>query len=72
MPQLDYDSVFFARDGSSIGAVFDIYGRVDDPMYALRFGSAEEAARFPEGTHAFYAPNFLRFTKRIFTNDLAA
>jgi H/ACA ribonucleoprotein complex non-core subunit NAF1 len=40
MPPLDLDTVLFKADGSPLGQVFDTFGTVTEPHYAVRFASS--------------------------------
>jgi len=42
MPALDLDSVLFLKDGSPLGSVFDLFGPVIEPRYAVRFNNTEQ------------------------------
>lgn len=42
MPALDLDSVLFLRDGHPLGTIFEVFGPVVEPMYLIRFNSADE------------------------------
>ncbi|CAD6198063.1 unnamed protein product [Caenorhabditis auriculariae] len=60
---LDFDSYLFDEDKKIVGQVFDIFGQVKDPQYAIRFNTAEEASIIPIGLKIFYAPNVDSFSK---------
>lgn len=41
---LNLDSILFYRDGTAIGSIFDVFGPVMEPNYAIRFNSDAEIA----------------------------
>ncbi|CAG2181614.1 unnamed protein product, partial [Oppiella nova] len=57
MPALDLDSVLFLRDGQPLGQVFDVFGPVVEPRYAVRFDTAEEITvrQISVGTPVYFA-----------------
>ncbi|CAD5220766.1 unnamed protein product [Bursaphelenchus okinawaensis] len=71
IPAMDYDSVLFTNSAEPIGEIFEIFGQITEPMYAVRFNTDSEAEKYPIGTEVFYAPNYLRYTKTFFPHDLA-
>ena len=42
MPALDLDSVLFFKDGQPLGRVFDVFGPVVEPRYAVRFNDVQQ------------------------------
>ncbi|CAG2170198.1 unnamed protein product [Oppiella nova] len=57
MPALDLDSVLFLKDGQPLGQVFDVFGPVVEPRYAVRFDTADEitARQISVGTPVYFA-----------------
>ena len=70
VPPLDLDTVVFDKERNSVGRIFEIFGQVESPMYALRFNTPEDATKLPVGTELYYAPESEAMTKKIFTLDL--
>ncbi|CAD5228449.1 unnamed protein product [Bursaphelenchus xylophilus] len=71
IPALDYDSVLFNDKCEVIGTIFEIFGLIEEPNYAIRFNTEEEAKRYAVDTEVFYAPNYLKYTKTFFPHDLS-
>ncbi|CAI2350190.1 unnamed protein product [Caenorhabditis sp. 36 PRJEB53466] len=70
---LDFDSFLFRQNGTAIGQIYDIFGQVKNPQYAIRFNSPTEAAELEIGTKVYYAPNEEQFSKTPFKGlNLAA
>ena len=42
MPALDLDSVLFFKDGQPLGRIFDVFGPVIEPRYAVRFNDIQQ------------------------------
>ena len=71
VPHLDYDTVLFDKDRNSIGEVFEVFGTVEDTMYALRFNSAEEAKlKTFIGQDIYFAPDEKLMTRKVLTTEL--
>ncbi|CAB3406240.1 unnamed protein product [Caenorhabditis bovis] len=70
---LDFDSYLFDEKADVIGQIYDIFGQVKSPNYAVRFNTREEASLFPIGMKVYYAPNEEEFSKTPFKGlNLAA
>uniref|UniRef100_A0A8R1HUN6 H/ACA ribonucleoprotein complex non-core subunit NAF1 n=1 Tax=Caenorhabditis japonica TaxID=281687 RepID=A0A8R1HUN6_CAEJA len=70
---LDLESLIFDEKGTSIGQIYDIFGQVKCPQYAIRFNSVEEAQLLPIDMKVFYAPNEQEYSKTPFKGlNLAA
>lgn len=50
--------------------VFDIFGPVVKPMYAILFNNIKEASEWRVGSAMYYAPSSSQFTHTIFTEKL--
>jgi H/ACA ribonucleoprotein complex non-core subunit NAF1 len=63
---LDEGSVVLLQDRFVLGAVFETFGRVEQPMYTIRFESAQNIDRekILPGVQVFYAPDFSKFVLR--------
>ncbi|KAI6234539.1 H/ACA ribonucleoprotein complex non-core subunit NAF1 [Aphelenchoides fujianensis] len=70
IPPLDYDTVLFDCKGEVVAPIFEIFGPVDEPMYALRFSTPEEAAAHPAGLQLFYVPENPTYTRVVFPGEL--
>ncbi|VDN93846.1 unnamed protein product [Brugia pahangi] len=53
---LDFDSVIFDSERNAVGRVFDIFGPVAKPMYAILFNDVEEASEWRVDSVMYYAP----------------
>jgi len=72
VPALDLDSVLFLDRGArALGAVFDVFGPVKEPLYCVRFNSAEHIAEFnvKPGDIVYYAPK-TEHSKYVFLQQL--
>lgn len=68
---MDYYTILFDKDRNSIGEVFEIFGKVEETMYALRFNSAEELkSKLTLGQEIYFAPDEKLMTKTVLTNEL--
>uniref|UniRef100_A0A915PYA1 H/ACA ribonucleoprotein complex non-core subunit NAF1 n=1 Tax=Setaria digitata TaxID=48799 RepID=A0A915PYA1_9BILA len=67
---LDFDTVIFDVDRNAVGRVFDIFGPVVKPMYAILFNDIKEANQWKVNSAMYYAPAAAQFTHRIFTEKL--
>uniref|UniRef100_A0AAF5PJC3 H/ACA ribonucleoprotein complex non-core subunit NAF1 n=1 Tax=Wuchereria bancrofti TaxID=6293 RepID=A0AAF5PJC3_WUCBA len=67
---LDFDSVIFDSERNAVGRVFDIFGPVAKPMYAILFNDVEEASEWRVDSIMYYAPSASQFTHTIFTEKL--
>ncbi|VDM47046.1 unnamed protein product [Toxocara canis] len=67
---LDFDTVLFDGQRNAVGKVYDIFGAVSAPLYAVRFNTPEEARTHEIGMAVFYAPTDEQFTHHIFTEQL--
>jgi len=70
IPPLDYNSVIFDNTCGVIGQIFEIYGLITEPRYAIRFNTCEEAAAWLPGTKVYYAPKKHDLTFTVFADDL--
>lgn len=71
VPHLDYDTILFDKDRNSIGEIFEVFGNVEDTMYALRFNSAEELqSKLFIGQEVYFAPEEKLMTRTVLTNEL--
>lgn len=72
-PALDLDSALFLKSGRPLGTVFDVFGRVSEPIYVIRFNSVEEIASHgvKVDTPVYYVPTLGDpLTKFVFLNQL--
>ena len=69
-PPLGLDTLLFNKSGDILGAIFEVFGLVESPMYALRFNDSDEAAVCTPEMEIFYMPDDFEFTYRIFPNEL--
>jgi rRNA processing protein Gar1 len=73
MPALDLDSVLFLKDGSALGSVFDLFGPVVEPRYAIRFNNNQQIVErniTPE-TPVYFAANYQKpVTGYVFAEQL--
>jgi hypothetical protein len=71
MPHLGYDTVLVDAEREPLGEIFEIFGKVTDTMYALRFNSKEEAAaKMPIGKEVYYLASNNEHTNTVFPNEL--
>ncbi|XP_054163791.1 H/ACA ribonucleoprotein complex non-core subunit NAF1-like, partial [Oppia nitens] len=58
MPALDLDSVLFFNNGQPLGQIFDVFGPVIEPRYAVRFNSNQDIVddNIIVGQPIYYAP----------------
>ncbi|UYV73528.1 hypothetical protein LAZ67_10003973 [Cordylochernes scorpioides] len=65
--QLELDSWLFRIDGSSLGQIFDVWGKVEEPTYNIRFDAPEEieALQLQLEEPIFYVPSNRELTKLI-------
>lgn len=71
-PAIDLDSVLFLDQGRRfLGQVFDVFGPVGEPMYMVRFNSAQDIVDqgVQLGTEVFFAPR-TRHTAYVFIDSL--
>jgi len=71
-PAIDLDSVLFLDQGKKIlGQVFDVFGPVNEPMYMIRFNSAQHVLEqgVQVGLEVFYAPR-TKHTAYVFIDAL--
>ncbi|MCJ1380949.1 hypothetical protein MMC17_004058 [Xylographa soralifera] len=68
---LDTGSVLCLQDRSVIGVVAETLGRVQQPLYSIRFTNANaiEQAGISKGTHIYYVPQYSTY---VFTQTLKA
>lgn len=71
-PAIDLDSVLFLDHGKKIlGQVFDVFGPVSEPMYMVRFNSAQHIAEqgVQLGMEVYFAPR-TKHTAYVFLDAL--
>ncbi|KAK7865621.1 hypothetical protein R5R35_009787 [Gryllus longicercus] len=71
-PSLDLDSVLFLDNGhKALGEVFDVFGKVSEACYCVRFNSKDHALSkgVEVGMPVFYAPR-TEYSKYVFLADL--
>lgn len=74
-PPLDIDSVLFLRDSSPLGRIFDTFGPVVDPYYAVRFNSTEDITNrgVKVNSPVYFVPHLpAPLTNYVFYKDLLA
>lgn len=70
---LDFGTVIFNQNRKALGQIFDTFGSVTRPMYAIRFNSAEEIEALglnQPKLPVYFAPEAGEFTIPIFTDAL--
>ncbi|CAG9536558.1 unnamed protein product [Cercopithifilaria johnstoni] len=67
---LDFDTVIFDAERNAVGRVFDIFGPVAKPMYAILFNDIKGASEWRVDSAMYYAPAASQFTHTIFTEKL--
>ncbi|EFO25877.1 hypothetical protein LOAG_02605 [Loa loa] len=67
---LDFETVIFDAERNAVGRVFDIFGPVVKPMYAILFNDIKEASEWKVGTAMYYAPAASQFTHTVLTEKL--
>lgn len=68
---MNYDTLLFNEDRNTIGEIFEIFGTVQDTMYAVRFNSETEAhENLKIGQEIFYAPEESYLTKTVLTHEM--
>ncbi|KAI6189421.1 H/ACA ribonucleoprotein complex non-core subunit NAF1 [Aphelenchoides bicaudatus] len=72
IPSLDYDTVLFDENAEVMGTIFEIFGLVNEPMYAIRFNNAEEAQKWPVGTKVMYDPKNFELTHTTIIESLTS
>lgn len=70
VPSLDYDTVLFDENAEVMGTIFEIFGLIHEPMYAIRFNNAEEAQKWPVGTKVMYNPKNFELTHTTIIDSL--
>jgi len=73
IPPLDFDSVLFLRDTTPLGKIFDVFGPVIKPMYAIRFNSPQDIEKLnvTVDTPVYYVPDYSPpITSYVFTEDI--
>lgn len=73
MPPLDLDTVLFEFNGRPIGQIFDVFGPVVEPHYAVRFTNAEQIKEknIETGMDIYFAPRIdTNITKFAFVNEI--
>ncbi|KAM3729218.1 H/ACA ribonucleoprotein complex non-core subunit [Dirofilaria immitis] len=67
---LDFDTIIFDAERNAVGRIFDVFGPVARPMYAILFNDIKEANEWEMGSAMYYAPLASQFTHTIFTEKL--
>lgn len=71
LPPLDLDTLLFVESGAvALGRVYDVLGPVTEPLYAVRFNTAEEARAVTLGAEVYCAPSCPQHTTYVFLSDL--
>ncbi|KAL8207228.1 UNVERIFIED_CONTAM: hypothetical protein K2H54_049423 [Gekko kuhli] len=72
LPPVNEDSVLFKQDHYSIGKVFEVFGPVSHPFYALQFNSPEhiEAKGIKAHDDVYFAPSVESFTQYVFPEKM--
>lgn len=72
MPALDLDSVLFLAGGKPLGEIFDVFGPVLQPSYAVRFNNHGEIVEkeISIGLPVYYAPTHEDITSYVFVEQL--
>eukprot|EP00794_Sanderia_malayensis_P011939 gene11939-13175_t len=71
-PALDIETIFFKENREPFGKVFDVFGPVPSPFYAIRIRKDDtmESLGLSVGEKIFYAPNYLNVTNYVFLEQL--
>ncbi|XP_020291792.1 H/ACA ribonucleoprotein complex non-core subunit NAF1 isoform X1 [Pseudomyrmex gracilis] len=71
-PRLDIDTILFINQGrQSLGRIFDVYGKVSEPYYCVRFNSSEHTQKSDiVDKPVYYCPNKKEYTSLIFLHEL--
>lgn len=71
LPPYNLDTFMFLEDCTFLGAVFDVMGPVNAPIYVIRFKSSVDAAKLKlsVGVSVFVSPKG-EHTKYVFLRDL--
>lgn len=70
VPSMDYDTVLFDENAEILGSIFEIFGQISEPMYAIRFNTAEEAQKCHTGMKVMFVPNDHELTHYNFVESL--
>ncbi|XP_054845526.1 H/ACA ribonucleoprotein complex non-core subunit NAF1 [Eublepharis macularius] len=72
LPPVNEDSVLFKEDRYSIGKVFEVFGPVSHPFYALQFKNPEHIETKGIKIHdaVYFAPSVESFTQYIFPEKI--
>lgn len=68
-PALDADTVVFNKDRQAFGEIFEVFGPVTQPFYAVRVPE-DDYRDIKIGTPIYYAPKVENVTKTVFTDAL--
>lgn len=71
-PTLNIDTVLFIEKGKRVlGQIFEVFGQVTDPHYAVRFNNAQHIVdnNIKTGMVVYYCPN-TPHTSLVFVTDL--
>ena len=73
-PPLNDDSVLFNRHRRSIGLIFETFGAVEQPYYAIRYNDLDSIhqRQIELNEEVFYAPKETTYTKYVFVQELKA
>lgn len=72
VPSLDYDTALFNENAEFLGSIFEIFGLIAEPMYAIRFNNAEEAQKCQIGMAIMYAPENFDLTHKTFIDSITS
>lgn len=73
MPPLDLDTVLFKENGQPLGQIFDVFGSITSPHYAIRFSDSEhiKSKMLEIGSEVYFSPGTDRsITKFAFVDEL--
>lgn len=71
-PTLNLDTVLFVEKGQrALGKIFDVFGKVNEPHYCVRFNSSKHIKEcdIKEGMTVYYCPN-TEYTSLVFLHEL--
>ena len=71
-PTLNLDIILFIERGKrALGHIFDVFGKVSEPYYCVRFNSSEhiKESDIKVGMTVYYCPNS-QYTSLVFLSEL--
>lgn len=71
-PTLNLDTVLFVEKGQrALGKIFDVFGKVNEPHYCVRFNSSKHIKEcdIKEKMTVYYCPN-TEYTSLVFLHEL--